>query len=42
MAATLTDRLRTVDRDAKPSLTRQLADVFAAAIAGGELEPGAG
>ncbi len=38
---TLEDRLRAVDRGAKLSLTRQLADVFAAAIAGGELEPGA-
>ncbi len=41
MAGSLDDRLRAVDRGAKPSLTRQLADVFAAAIASGELEPGA-
>src|SRR5271154_1528320 len=41
MADTLTDRLRAVDRHAKPSLTRQLADVFAAAITSGELLPGA-
>src|SRR5277367_1184384 len=40
MADTLTDRLRAVDRDAKPSLTRQLAEVFAAAIADGELQAG--
>jgi DNA-binding transcriptional MocR family regulator len=37
----LIDRLRAVDRHAKPSLTRQLADVFAKAIADGELAPGA-
>jgi len=41
MADSLTERLRSVDRGAKLSLTRQLADVFAAAIASGELEPGA-
>jgi DNA-binding transcriptional MocR family regulator len=41
MADSFTDRLRTVDRDAKLSLTRQLADVFATAIASGELGPGA-
>jgi 2-aminoadipate transaminase len=41
MVGTLTDRLRAVDRDAKPSLTRQLADVFATAIVSGELEVGA-
>jgi 2-aminoadipate transaminase len=41
MPTSLEDRLRAVDRDAKPSLTRQLAEVFAAAIADGELEPGA-
>lgn len=38
---TLTDRLRTVDRAAKRSLTQQLVDVFAAAIAEGDLQPGA-
>jgi DNA-binding transcriptional MocR family regulator len=36
-----TDRLRAVDRGAKLSLTRQLAEVFASAIAAGELKPGA-
>jgi DNA-binding transcriptional MocR family regulator len=41
MSGLLDDRLRAVDRDAKLSLTRQLADVFAAAIASGELGPGA-
>ncbi|HTA12757.1 MAG TPA: PLP-dependent aminotransferase family protein [Solirubrobacteraceae bacterium] len=41
VAESLADRLAAVERDAKPSLTRQLANVFAAAIAGGELEPGA-
>ncbi len=41
VAVSLTDRLRAVDRGATPSLTRQLADVFAAAIASGELAPGA-
>jgi DNA-binding transcriptional MocR family regulator len=40
MPDSLADRLGAVERDAKPSLTRQLADVFAAAIASGELEPG--
>jgi 2-aminoadipate transaminase len=38
---TLMDRLRSVDRAAKRSLTQQLVDVFAAAIAAGELKPGA-
>jgi DNA-binding transcriptional regulator YhcF (GntR family) len=38
---TLIDRLRSVDREAKLSLTQQLVDVFASAIAGGELKPGA-
>jgi len=38
---TLTARLKAVDRGAKLSLTQQLADVFAAAIAAGELQPGA-
>jgi DNA-binding transcriptional MocR family regulator len=37
----LAQRLRAIDRDAKRSLTRQLVDVFAAAIASDELEPGA-
>ncbi len=37
----LEDRLRAVDRDASLSLTQQLADVFVAAIAAGELQPGA-
>jgi 2-aminoadipate transaminase len=37
----LTARLKAVDRGAKLSLTQQLADVFAAAIAAGELQPGA-
>jgi DNA-binding transcriptional MocR family regulator len=41
MADDLKDRLRAVDRGAKLSLTRQLADVFAAAITGGDLQPGA-
>ncbi|HTU79547.1 MAG TPA: PLP-dependent aminotransferase family protein [Solirubrobacteraceae bacterium] len=41
MSDPLVERLRAVERHAKPSLTRQLADVFAAAIASGELEPGA-
>jgi 2-aminoadipate transaminase len=41
MADALADRLRAVNRNAKPSLTRQLAEVFAAAIASGELGPGA-
>jgi 2-aminoadipate transaminase len=41
MADSLVDRLRAVERGAKPSLTAQLADVFAAAIASGELAPGA-
>jgi len=38
---TLTNRLESVDRAAKQSLTQQLVDVFAAAIAAGELKPGA-
>lgn len=38
---TLTDRLEAVDRSARLSLTKQLADVFAAAIGAGELQPGA-
>src|ERR1700677_2669488 len=38
---TLTDRLKAVDRHAKLSLTQQLVDVFAAAIAAGDLQPGA-
>ncbi len=41
MVTSLTERLQAVDRGAKLSLTRQLAGVFAAAIASGELEPGA-
>jgi 2-aminoadipate transaminase len=41
MSGALIDRLQAVERDAKPSLTRQLADAFAAAIADGELEAGA-
>ncbi len=36
----LADRLGAVDRKAKPSITQQLVDVFVAAIASGELEPG--
>src|ERR1700722_4847829 len=38
---TLIERLKTVDRAAKRSLTQQLVDMFAAAIAAGELQPGA-
>lgn len=37
----LEDRLRAVDRGASLSLTQQLVDVFATAIAAGELQPGA-
>ena len=41
MAASIDQRLRGVEREAKRSITKQVADVFAAAIASGELEPGA-
>jgi 2-aminoadipate transaminase len=37
----LVSQLRAVDRKAKPSLTQQLVDVLTAAIADGELQPGA-
>jgi 2-aminoadipate transaminase len=36
----LTDRIRAVNRGAEVSLTQQLAEVFTAAIAAGELAPG--